>query len=42
MTKKNRLFSYKDNSFFNAFIHTGMLIKVLIAIAMIVGLWYYL
>lgn len=42
MSKKDRLFNYNESSFFNTFVHFGMIVKVLSAIAMMIALWYYL
>lgn len=40
--KRSRFFNYNESPFFNVFIHVGMLVKVLAAIGMIVGIWYFL
>ncbi len=42
MLKKEKIFNYDESPAFNAFIHIGMVVKVLSAIGMIVGLWYFL
>ncbi|MDA0692176.1 MAG: hypothetical protein O3A78_02005 [Nitrospinae bacterium] len=42
MTKKSRWFNYNESPIFNTFIHAGMLVKLLAAIGMIVGIWYFL
>jgi hypothetical protein len=42
MPNKKKFFNYKENPFFNAFVHFGMLVKILMALGIIVGIWYYL
>lgn len=42
MTKRNRFFNYNESPLLNIFIHIGMVVKVLAAIVMIFGIWYYL
>ena len=42
MASEKKFFNYKENPFFNAFVHVGMVIKIFVAIGMIFGLWYYL
>lgn len=40
--KKGKLFNYDESPAFNAFIHIGMIVKILSAIGMIAALWYFL
>jgi len=41
MIKNKKFFNHDESPFFNAFIHFGMAVKVLAALGMILGLWYY-
>lgn len=41
LKKRDRLFHYGNSRFFNVFVHFGMIFKVIMAIVMIVGLWYF-
>ncbi len=42
MAPKKKLFNHNENPIFNAFVHIGMGVKILAALGMIVGIWYYL
>ncbi len=41
MSPNKNLFNHNESPVFNAFVHIGMAIKILTAIGIIIGLWYY-
>jgi hypothetical protein len=42
MTEEKKFLNHDESPAFNAFVHIGMIIKILTAFGMIFGLWYYL
>lgn len=42
MKSKKKFLNHNENPVFNAFVHIGMVVKILTALGMIFGLWYYL
>jgi len=41
MSAEKKLFNHNESPVFNAFVHIGMAVKILTALGMIFGLWYY-
>ena len=41
MTARKIFFNHRESPVFNVFVHVGMIVKVLSALGMIFGLWYY-
>jgi hypothetical protein len=41
MPPEKKLFNRNESPVFNAFVHIGMIVKILTALGILFGLWYY-